>query len=523
MPTCDITSRPMVNNRTILCAVAGAMFALSATLWHFLGAPQTAPAPLNISAAASENAALAVLDEKDRARYGTIFAAQKQADWKTADAEMGRLNNPVLLGYVLAERYLHKDYDTSAAELADWLNIYADHPQAREIFQLAERKNADIRNMATLERKQRLSGYGDDNGLAASFGDSPHALTWYKAMKEWREGSKLDAGKQFAKLLDDERLSPWKRSAAAYWSYRSFHAAKRPELARKYLELAAEEPRSFYGILARKKLGRSLELDAQPLGLSSADIEEIHKQSATQRVVALAEIGRPELAEQELRSLFPLADRAGKERLLALAHELKLASVQIAMARQLADNARALDFARYPVPQWQPKNGFTVEPALIYALMRQESGFRVDATSTSGALGLMQIMPQTANYMKKSLYGAQQSEFLATSLSEHDPLTNLSLGQHYVEYLLGNNLVEGNLLFMLTAYNAGPKRLMDWKKSIDYRNDPLLFIESIPFAETRNYVMQVMANYWIYSELAGTPSPTANAVLSGHWPGYQAG
>jgi len=99
----------------------------------------------------------------------------------------------------------------------------------------------------------------------------------------------------------------------------------------------------------------------------------------------------------------------------------------------------------------------------------------------------------------------------------------MALGQDYVKHLLANDLVEGNLIFMLTAYNAGPGRLQEWKKSIEYKNDPLLFIESIPYPETRNYVMQVMTNYWIYSELTGSTTKSAKAILSGSWPSYQAG
>jgi soluble lytic murein transglycosylase-like protein len=102
-----------------------------------------------------------------------------------------------------------------------------------------------------------------------------------------------------------------------------------------------------------------------------------------------------------------------------------------------------------------------------------------------------------------------------------EPVANMTLGQNYLHHLMDSKLVEGNLFYLLAAYNAGPGRLQEWKRNIDYNNDPLLFVESIPYAQTRNYVMQVMANYWIYSELTGKANYSVHALLHGHWPWYE--
>ena len=80
-----------------------------------------------------------------------------------------------------------------------------------------------------------------------------------------------------------------------------------------------------------------------------------------------------------------------------------------------------------------------------------------------------------------------------------------------MQRLLNNELVDGNLIYLLAAYNAGPGRLQEWKEHLHADSDPLLFVESIPFAQTRNYIMQVMANYWIYSEMAGTPASSTRS------------
>src|SRR5690606_23431690 len=124
---------------------------------------------------------------------------------------------------------------------------------------------------------------------------------------------------------------------------------------------------------------------------------------AIRRTIALAQVGMDDLADKELRAHFPQVDSQEKPRLLALAHALNMPSIQITLASRLRSEQQPLDFARYPIPDWQPEGGFTIDPALMYALIRQESGFRISAVSPGGALGLMQLMPQTASLMQKRI------------------------------------------------------------------------------------------------------------------------
>jgi soluble lytic murein transglycosylase-like protein len=130
----------------------------------------------------------------------------------------------------------------------------------------------------------------------------------------------------------------------------------------------------------------------------------------------------------------------------------------------------------------------------------------------------MQLMPQTASFMQKKTIDNGNPAIIG---SVFEPIPNITLGQDYVEHLLNNELVEGNLFYLLAAYNAGPGRLQDWKAHISANADPLLFVESIPYGQTRNYVMQVMTNYWIYSELDGSDNKSIYAVLKGNWPSYE--
>ena len=467
----------------------------------------------------SHGALPVILTAKDISLYNDIFSAQKRADWKEADAAIAQLNNPLLMGYVLAERYLDRHYNATADELADWLDKNNDHPQAADIYTVALSKDPSLKyDVPQVSKKATLVGYGDDNGLVAvNAAETPYNKVWQAGLAAWKSGHKDVAAKYFASMTHYE-MSPWMQSAANFWAYRSYRAIGNQTEAQHYLEVAAQHPRSFYGVLARKQLNQDLGLDHKPVELTDSDVLEMIGDPSIRRVVALVQAGFNERAEKELRAHFPQSDDEEKPRLLALAHELGLASVQISMAKQLHTGEHELDFARYPTPNWRPEGGFKIDPLLLYSLMRQESGFRPSAVSSGGALGLMQLMPQTASFMQKQITDDSVRK-LTDNVS--DPVSNITLGQNYVEHLLNNELVEGNLFYLLAAYNAGPGRLQEWKSHTSANADPLLFVESIPFSQTRNYVMQVMTNYWIYSELEGTENNSIYAVLKGHWPTYE--
>lgn len=512
----------------LLCVTAGCVawllpvgLLIAGSVWQTKGAPT----PLETSSGTSPLVTFDepftlpnILSNKDIELYRAVFNAQDKADWASADAALARIHNKVLLGHVQAQRYLNRRYTSSPAELAEWLNRYSDLPQAADIYALAMAKAPDLKDrLQPVRRQQELAGYGDDNGLAAAAArdsDNAYTTTWQLGLAAWRNGHKQEAARLFSALAaHEEKISAWTASGAAYWAYRAYDALGHGAEANRYLQMAANAPRSFYGILARKQLGRRLELDSHPVALSDSDMLEMIGDQPVRRIVALSQAGQIELAEKELRVLFPQSDEQEKLRLLALAHQLNFASVQISMAKKLSGDDRTLDFAKYPIPHWEPEGGFTVDPSLIFALMRQESGFRPSAVSPGGALGLMQLMPQTAQLMQKNTG--------RTGLTLTEPVLNITLGQDYVQHLLENNLVDNNLIYLLAAYNAGPGRLQNWKASLNHQGDPLLFVESIPFAQTRHYVMQVMTSYWIYCELAGKPSRSVAALAHGQWPSYE--
>ena len=158
-----------------------------------------------------------------------------------------------------------------------------------------------------------------------------------------------------------------------------------------------------------------------------------------------------------------------------------------------------------------------MDRALIYAFMRQESRFSQRAKSHAGARGLMQLMPGTAGFMTgKRFRGARRNEL-------YDPELNISIAQRYIRYLIRNDVVKGSVLMLAAAYNGGPGNLNKWRRRAARRKatDPLIFIETIPARETRNYVERVLANLWIYRSRLGQDTPTLDRLAAGQVPIYK--
>jgi len=162
----------------------------------------------------------------------------------------------------------------------------------------------------------------------------------------------------------------------------------------------------------------------------------------------------------------------------------------------------------FPVPPYTPEGGYTIDNSLVLAFARIESRFQVQATSPVGARGLMQLMPGTASHL-----GVSDPDTL------YDPGTSLSVGQRYIEQLLGR--LDGNLLELGGAYNAGPLAVDRWRTTKAGGNDPLLFVESIPVAETRSYVKRLMVYHWMYRRRFGQDARSLEETASGQWPIYR--
>jgi soluble lytic murein transglycosylase len=338
---------------------------------------------------------------------------------------------------------------------------------------------------------------------------------WIAGLSAFRLNKAGEAAKYFEGMLELQGLSPNQASAAAFWAARSHLVAGQHDRVSRYLVKAALQRTSFYGLLARRALGVDTPFNWAEPRLSEEDIRQIEAIPGGWRALALIQVGEVTRAEAELRRIAPQVKEDLGPALLALASRANMPALSMRLAGKLAQENQRYDGALYPIPGWKPEGGFSVDPALLYAITRQESGFHSKASSGAGAKGLMQIMPRTAVFVGE---GEVKKKDAGQQLME--PERNLTLGQRYVQHLLEHDQIQGNLLVAVAAYNAGPTVALKWQRKGDFKDDPLLFAEAIPYGETRAYVQRVVANYWIYQLRMGQATPTLDAVAAGDWPVY---
>ena len=368
----------------------------------------------------------------------------------------------------------------------------------------------------------------DDDALSIAGGafrpsDPPErqvALAGYVAgLSAWRLNRMGDARHYFEGAARAGITTPALRAAAAFWAGRTQLRTGSTSSYGAWLTLAAAEKRTFYGLLARRILGMSLGLAWERETLGEADIATIAAAPAGLRAFALLQVNQPARAEAELRTLWPAArnDPALGRALLLVASQAGLTDLagQLAELVQTADG-RPRDVERFGVPRLQPRNGFSVDPPLVYALTRLESNFDPSAVSAAGARGLMQIMPVTAGYVTgdRSLAEGGRERL-------HDPAFNLDLGQRYVSYLAQQEASNNDLIRVLASYNSGPGSFARWGAAVNDMGDPLLFVESIPNWETRGFVQHVLTYTWIYAARMRLPAPSLDELALGEFPRFR--
>ncbi len=452
------------------------------------------------------------LPETDAWRYHRIFQLQSESDWRAADRLIADLGDPRLLGHVLAQRYLNHAYKPRFAELADWLDRFADHPDAAAIRALA------VSRWPAQAGKLPQPLFQGRAARRPELRDESDSRYWAPGLAAWRKGDMKEAAEQFERMAQDKASSDWERSAGAYWTARAHLRNREPELVNQWLKMAAEYPRTFYGQLARKRLGLDIELVPAAADLTAAGASALLQSKVGQRVLALVQIGEDDRAAAELENLPTDKDETLRRAVVTVSEMIQMPQLAFRLlAESEAADGKDLDAALYPVPAWKPRNGFTVDRALLYAIVRQESAFNPRAVSPSGAVGLMQLLPSTAGLMAGSprRYAGKARAVL------FDPALNLTLGQRYVAELLDDPLVDGDLIRLGIAYNAGPGFVAKWRADEKTADDPLLFLATLPVRETRVFVERVLANYWIYQQRLGQDSPSLDALVAGEWPRYQ--
>lgn len=343
--------------------------------------------------------------------------------------------------------------------------------------------------------------------------ESPVA-DWIAGLALWRQGKPDFAADHFEAVSRSNKADAWLASAGAFWAARAELLARRPERVTPLLARAAEQGRTFYGLLAARQLGIEDRFNWGLPVLTGENLARLARFDGVRRATALVEAGQHARAEAELALVQARVEPALRKPLLALARRLDLAAAQLRIAGRVMAEGDVYDAALYPIPAWRPAGGFTVDRALLYALMRQESRFDPGARNqSSGAIGLMQLMPDTARHMAGAGAEVKAARF-------HDPALNLALGQRYVEDLSDALGAKRNLFLLAAAYNAGPGNLARWREALREVDDPLLFIESLPSRQTRGFVARVAASYWIYRMRLGLDVPSLDAAAAGTWPSY---
>lgn len=444
------------------------------------------------------------LSAADADRYRLIFGLQDQGLWSAADRAISKLTDNRLLGHVLAARYTNPTFRASYRQLNDWLARYADLPEAGDVYDVAMKRKPKSQPAPAKPKLPAIPRAGiPDNNVGGTNPD------WLAGLAAYQAGALGSAAESFARVAQNQSESSWNQSAGAFWAARSYLKNRQPEKVSQWLRVAAQRPKTFYGQLARRLLGLDSGFNFKERELTAAQARAMMESGAGQRALALIQVGRAHLAEQEMLQLQAKGDAALEGAMITISEVAKLPSLALVLAANAGDKrAGWYDAALYPVPHWQPHDGFRTDRALVYALIRHESGFDPEARSPAGALGLMQLMPGTG-----AILGGRRPQALL------DPAINVTLGDDYLTRLLSDPTTGGDLFKLLASYNAGPGNLIQWRQA-QQTPDSLLFLETLPVEETRRYIQRVMASYWVYQQRLGQRATSLDAVASGKWPAY---
>ncbi|MBC2666265.1 lytic transglycosylase domain-containing protein [Novosphingobium flavum] len=533
---------------------------------------------------ADRTAVPALLSQEERAYYKDLFAAIEHQDWAKVQALFQQKADGPLHQVARAEYFLDaKSPKIELAALSQWLSQDTNLPEAEQVAALAMKRGATalpplptaqplvslpsspkrIRPRDTADGTMpaliasaiqdkikaddpaaaKLLLDGIDSGLslpsraewrakiAWSFyiendDASAYALAqtaadgygpwvaegwWTAGLAAWRLDDCQGAAESFtraAAAADNAEL----KSAAYYWQSRALVRCRQPEKSTAPLRLAAARDETFYGMLAAEQLGLRLPETHAGADFTQTDWQQLRDNQPVRTAVELAEIGEDGLADEVLRYQARVGSPSLYQPLSRLARDLGLPSTQLWMAYNAPIGAAPMPAARFPTPKWTPSTGWKVDPALVYAHTLQESVFRTAVTSPAGARGLMQIMPATAR--------DRAAELGVSAGDVTRPEVNLAFGQQHLQLLRDSAGTQGLLPKVIAAYNAGLLPITRWNTEIKDKGDPLLWIESVPYWETRGYVNIVLKNYWMYERQAGGPSESRIALAQAMWPTF---
>jgi len=306
--------------------------------------------------------------------------------------------------------------------------------------------------------------------------------------------------------LRDGVSTPISIARGEYWKGRAEDAAGNKAAAETHYQAAARHQTAFYGLLAAERLG--LALDASLLSdKRPSDWRQARFANASVLVAGrlLAAAGDRTLAKRFFLHLGESLDDAELAQLAGMAMQMDEPHIAVLIAKAAAERGVILPFAYYPVPDLVPSEGLKVSRALALAIARRESEFDPAARSAADARGLMQVLPGTAKHMADDLEIEYESAKLLT-----DPAYNARLGSAYLAKMVAE--FGNSIALVASGYNAGPGRPRRWITEFGDPRAPgadvIDWIETIPFEETRTYVMRVTEGVVIYrAKLKGAAGP----------------
>ncbi len=385
---------------------------------------------------------------------------------------------------------------------------------AREIALIAAVQFARQEPQAAAERFETMAGVRpEDRPFVASQIAAhlmrklaPEALDWTRralsasASDEtwaWLARAALRAGdwSTLHQVIEKMSLAGRRDPTWVYWHARAHRALGRVGESDSALRSIAGQFH-FYGQLAAEDLGTLTRVPRRARALTAAEVAEAARNPGLARAMRFYALGLRAEGNREWN--FTLRDL--NDRQLLAAADLACRQSVLDRCVNTADRTRdehdfTLRFVTPFIDRLEPvARGRGLDPAWVYGLIRQESRFIMDARSSAGAQGLMQIIPPTARWIAKQL-GVQ--DFQLEHL--HDLGTNLEFGTFYLKNVLDD--LEGSPLLASAGYNAGPGRPRNWRSTLPATVEGAIFAEIIPFTETRDYVKKVLSNATFYAAL----------------------
>lgn len=447
-------------------------------------------------------------------------------------------------GQIALARHLSKNLSTSdQAKIKLWIRIH--RAPDRELHSLASMKDGPLSRRIVIHGIKRLAEHDVEDGrtawkqlqyhyafsklsrneieryiaLLASYRAHPEALTWFDQLppetitpqvRLWytRTALRLKRWDLLVKSIPILNEIQRNREMWRYWLARGLEQIGEEQQAKTiYIELAGK--RDYYGFLAADRLDMPYAIYNHAIVNDGAATQALMDIPGILRTHELSRLGQYSDARAEWSMVNRELSRHQQRLAAHLAHEWGWHEIAIRMAAKVGESDN-LEL-RFPAPFQDAvihaASEHALAPSLVYGVMRRESTFSEDARSSTGALGLMQLMPTTARHTANQL-GLPAPQLRDLLSGDY----NLELGAGYLRQLLDR--FDEHLVLAVAAYNAGPHRVSDWlPETQELAADA--WIDTIPYYETRRYLRAVLAYKTIYNWKLGQPCRRMSQLM---WP-----